>query len=392
MTESSNLYFIKAPCHQSSREQGFQFAPDEVKQTYDFEIAKTLFDGSMVDTTNKKIELCKGYELLYQHILQYVNLKPNDKVITIGGDHSIATGTIAAMNEKYMKLIGNRVTSELLVLWIDSYPDTDDFNTSSTKNLNEMPVASLLGLCGTQFTKNKLLLDKNQLIYYGLVDKDDNLDDVKKARISHFTVKKINSIGLSESIKAIQNMISNKPVHVSLDMKVFDSSLIKSVIPQNDAGLKLEQVSNLLANIKNNIVSMDIVEFNPSVGSTEDVKITRETIRYILTKTFDIKEKTLNIFSEDSQFLVFRPIQQEDPYTDIGWYILRGLQVNDKNELISRLENDKIITIEVDDEEYLVTKTTINEQNEKSFYMTETINDVTLFPQEKICMAFELIN
>lgn len=390
--ESPNLYFIKAPCHQSSREQGFQFAPDEIKQTYDFEITKTLFDGSIVDTTNKKIELCKGYELLYQHILQYVNLKPNDKIITIGGDHSIATGTIAAMNEKYMKLMGNLVTSELLVLWIDSCPDIDDFNTSSTKNLNEMPVASLLGLCGTQFTKNKLLLDKSQLIYYGLVDKDDNLDDIKKARISNFTVKKINSIGLSESVKAIQNMIGDKPVHVSLDMKVFDSSLIKSVIPQNDAGLKLEQVSNLLVGIKNNIVSIDIVEFNPTIGSPEDIKITRETIRYILTKTFDIKEKSLNIFSEDSQFLIFRPIQQEDPYADIGWYILRGIQTNDKNELISRLEDDKIITIEVDDEEYLVTKTTINEQNEKSFYMAETINDVTLFPQEKICMTFELIN
>ena len=27
-----NLHFIRAQCHQSDREQGYQFAPDEIKQ------------------------------------------------------------------------------------------------------------------------------------------------------------------------------------------------------------------------------------------------------------------------------------------------------------------------------------------------------------------------
>ena len=388
----SNLYFIKAPCHQSSREQGFQFAPDEIKQKYDLDVSKTLFDNSIVDLTNIKIELCKGYEFLYQYILKYTKLKPNDRIITIGGDHSISTGTISAMNEKYIKQMGDHVTSELLVLWIDAFPDVNDFNTSLTKDLNEMPVAALLGLCDMSFTKNKLLLDKNQLIYYGLVDENDNLTDVRESRIPHFTVKKINSLGMIDSIKAIKNLIKDRPVHVSLDMKVFDSSLIKSVIPQNNKGLKLEQVENLLVCIQNNIVSMDIVEFNPCIGTIEDVKITRETIRHILAKTFDIKEKTLNIFCNDSHFLVYRPVQQEDPYVDIGWYILRGMTINDRNEMIAKIENDQIITIELENEEYLVTKTTINEQNDKSYYAAETVNDIVLFPEEKRFMTFELIN
>lgn len=389
---TSNLYFISAPCHQSSREQGFQFAPSEIKQKYDFEIIKKMFDGSVIDIANKKIELCKGYQLLYEYILKYTNLKPNDKIITIGGDNSISTGTVAAINENYIKQMGNNVTSDLMVLWIDSYPDIDDFNTSLTKDLNDMAVASLLGLCDMNFTKNKLLLNKNQLIYYGLVDKNNNIDDVKECMIPHFTVKKINSLGDKKCIDVIKNMIKNKPVHVVLDMKVFDSSLIKSVIPLNNNGLKLEQVENLLSGIKNNIVAMDIVEFNPQIGTIEDVKITRETIRHILAKTFDIKEKSLNIFNEDSQFLIYRPTQQEDPFTDIGWYILRGLTINNVNDIMEKFCGDEIITIPIDNEEYLITKTTMNEQNEKSYYTAKTINDVTLFPEEKMHMTFELIN
>ncbi|QKF93691.1 arginase-like protein [Fadolivirus algeromassiliense] len=394
----SKLHFIKAPCHQSSREQGFQFAPDEIKQKYDFEISTKLFNDSVVDIPNKKIELCKGYELLYKYILEYTKINPSDKIITIGGDHSISSATIAAINEKCMKQYGNNCTSDLVVLWIDSYPDLNDFTTSQTYDLNDMPVASLLGLCDTHFISQKLLLKPEQFIFYGLVDKDDIIDDVKEFKMPFLTTKKIKTIGLNNIIKFVKDMIGNKPVFVSLDMKVFNDNLIRSVIPSNEDGLELEYVTNLLVSLKNNIIGMDLVEFNPRIGSNDDVRITRETIRYILSNTFDIKEKSINIFTEDSQFLIYRPLEQDDPYVDIGWYILRGLTIKQKEELIKQIPDDTIITLEIEGDTeteqgtYLVTKTTLNEQNEKSYAIAETISDTTLFPQEKICMGFELIN
>jgi hypothetical protein len=142
---------------------------------------------------------------------------------------------------------------------------------------------------------------------------------------------------------------------------------------------------------------MDIVEFNPLVGSNNDSKITRETIRYILTKTFDLKEKSINIFSEDSKFLIFRPIEQTDPITDIGWYILRGLPLKEREELIKFVPDDTIITIDLDNDDgksetYYVTKTDMNEQNLKSYCTSSSIQDTTLFPEEKVSMCFELLN
>ena len=397
MTTNNNLHFINAPCHQSSRSQGFQFAPKEIKEKYDFDIDPEFFNNSIVNFSENKIELCRGYESLYQYISKYTKVNPRHKIITIGGDHSISTGTIAAMNEKYMKQYGDICTSDLMVLWIDCFPDLYDFDTSKLKDLNEMSAASLLGLCESHFVKNKLVLDPKQLIYYGLDDHHDNLDLVKELRIPHYTNKKIKVLDTDDTISSLQSLIQNKPLHISLDMKVFDNTIVKSVIPENKNGLDLDKIIKVIGAFKNNIVSMDIVEFNPMIGSKNDVDISKNIIKTLLQKTFDIKEKTINIFTEDTQFLIYRPISQENYDSDIGWYILRGLDFNEKNKLIESIADDTIITLDIEDENketetYLITKTTINEQNEKIYYRVNTIEDCALFPQEKTHMYFELIN
>jgi arginase family enzyme len=381
---TDKLHFIKAQCHQSSRQQGYQIAPDHIKEKYDFEVS---FNDSIVDLINKKIELSKGYQTLYEHIS-----KIQEKVITIGGDHSISASTIAATNERYMRQNGEQISSDLIVLWIDAFPDLHDFNTSPNKDLNDMPAASLLGLCGTSFTKNKLLLKPDQLVYFGLNENDDNLELVNEYNIPNLTSKKINSIGIDNSINAIKQMIQNKPVHVTLDMKVFNHDITQSVVPVNKSGLTLECVEKLLVSLKNNIVALDVSEFNPCIGNPESVRITREAIRYLLARLFDLKEKSINIFNEDSHFLIYRPVQQESPYADIGWYILKGIDLATRHEILNQMDDDEIKEIDIEGEDYIITKTTMNEQYEKSYYTAKTINDTTLFPEEKLVMCFELLN
>ena len=398
MSNQNNIHFISAPCHQSTRAQGFQFAPTEIKEQYDFPIDKEYFNGSVIDIPNKKIELCQGYELLYQYILKYSKVNQNDKIVTIGGDNSITTGTVSAMNEKYMKQMGEICKSDLMVLWIDANPDLFDFNSSINKNLDEMAAASLVGLCETYFVKNKLPVDINQLIYYGLVDDKDNLELVKELRIPHFTNKKINSINIKDIIDSVKSMIGNKPLHVVLDMKVFHNMIVKSVFPENPDGLELNKVTKVLEAVKENIVALDIVEFNPMIGNRKDVEATKDIIKYLLKIIFDIKEKRINLFSEYTPFLIYRPIEQIDYETDIGWYILRGMNFQQREELINLIPDDSIITLDIDlndngiEETFLITKTTINEQDEKSYFAASTIEDTTLFPQEKAFMCFELIN
>lgn len=400
-----NLHFIKAGCHQSNRKQGYQFAPDRIKQNYDYEIKKELFSGSKIDFENGH-KISTGYELLYKYILRYnnnntntnnVNNSDNDdsKIITIGGDGSISAATISAINEKYIYKNGEKYSSKLKILWIDCFPDIDTFITSSTKNLNEMPLASLLGLCNPSLAPTKLIVDSSQIIFYGILDdyvnngnSNDNLLYELNSEI--YTVNKIKKIKC-DIIKTIKESIDDSPVHVVIDMKAFSPKFAPSVDPVNKNGLDDRDVLDLLAEIKNNVVSMDIVEFNPLISNEKDAILTTDIAQKCIIETFDIKSKSLNIFNEFSYFLIYRPTKKESP-EDYGWYILKNINNDDKEKIMKSIDDDTIITLDIDDDEYLITKTTMNEQNNKSYYATVKITDTVLFPNEKISMAFELIN
>lgn len=395
----NKLYFIKAPCHQSNRPQGFQFAPDEIKEKYDYEINPKLFDGSEIDTNRNIIKLCPGYNLLYNHISNHLESNPEDIIITIGGDNSISAGTIPAINERYIKKEDDQTfTSDLIVLWIDSFTDIKDFETSHAKNLNEMPIASILGLCDSHFTKHKLNVSQNQIIYFGLTN-DEEIDFLVESDITFLTANKITQLNNADPeiiINILKDKIEDRPVHIVLDMKVFHKDIVKSVYYgdaiDNNNGLQINDIDRVLMTFKKNIVAMDITEFNPLIGNKNDVKVTKDLIRYVLQRTFDIKEKKINVFTEDSYFPIYRPLDQEDPETDIGWFILRGIKPDYKEELLELIPDDTIISLDIDDNTYLVTKTTMNEQNEKSYYVATTINDTALYPQEKAAMMFELVN
>jgi len=374
----SNLHFISVPCHQSTRQQGFQFAPEEIKEKYDQHFTTDDFNGTTINENN--IKICDGYNKLYDYI---TNCQNKDIIISIGGDNSISSATVSAMNNKY---------DNLKVLWIDCYADLENFNT--TDDLPNMAMASLMHLCEPTFvTKQKNILKPSQIIYFGISENCDDVEKINIYDIPFFTVNKINTLGINHLIEPIKSIIGNNPLHVVIDTKVIDKEYAPSTIRNdNYKGLNPIDITKLLIELKMNIVAMDITEFNPTINMNKyDAKITKETLRNILIKTFNIKEKSLNVFTEDTKFLIYRPFEQENPYVDYGWYILRGLSVRDKLKYISLIK-DNISTITIENEEYLLAKTTINEQNDKSYFGTNDINDMVLFPDEKMDMLFELIN
>lgn len=386
----SDLYFIKAQCHMSSRKLGFQFGADDIRNNYNFEIKSNEFN-------EQSDKICKGYDILYEHILNVLK-KCSKKIIVVGGDHSIAAGTIPAINEKYIikkkeeKLYASekKFSSHLKILWIDVHPDimTYDFMENKNNDLHEKAVSSLMGLINPVLTNQKLLLEPNQFIFYGL--HKDNIDTVNEYEMKHYTTDKIKTLGVDKITNSIKSFIKNDPLHVSIDMKVFNESFVPSTFPANNKGLTPNDVIPLLKELKNNIVSMDISEFNPYLGSKQDCKKTRELERKIIIDTFDIKEKRINIFTEDSEFLIYRPLHQLNP-SDIGWYILENISTDLKEQIIKNIQNDTIIEINTDGQDILVSKTSMNEQNNISYYTSRTIQDIALYPDEKYAMCFKLL-
>ena len=63
-------------------------------------------------------------------------------VLTLGGDHSIAIGTIAGTS----RAIKERLGRDIAVIWVDAHADINTPETSDSGNIHGMPVAFLTGL------------------------------------------------------------------------------------------------------------------------------------------------------------------------------------------------------------------------------------------------------
>lgn len=95
-------------------------------------------------------------------------------VLTLGGDHSIAIGSIAGTSEAIRKRLGR----ELAVIWVDAHADINTPETSDSGNIHGMPVAFLTGLAKEErkdvfgWIKPEQMISLKKLVYIGLRDLD----------------------------------------------------------------------------------------------------------------------------------------------------------------------------------------------------------------------------
>lgn len=315
-------------------------APCNITDTAGYELAPDFIKESYdYDIKQKLFENDTGYKLLYKYILNHLehNL---DKIITIGGDESISYGTVLATNQIY---------DNLKILWLDS--ELPNILPSIIKSINP-----------------------SNILFVGLNN------DCELNLLDHYDIKYLTSNKIKQNNVDIINMLldpENK-LHVIFNIKVLNE-------------LNKDNIYDILNLIKNNVIAFDLVDYNPNNDNDKSNNI-KEICRNCLVTCFDLKEKSINIFNENTEFLIYRPLMQQDPRTDIGWDILRGLKLSEKEQFIKNIDDNQIISIDVDGQDYLVTKTTMEEQNKKTYLLAKTINDIALFPQEKESMMFELIN
>lgn len=95
-------------------------------------------------------------------------------VLTLGGDHSIAIGTISGT----AKATRERLGREVAVIWVDAHADINTPETSESGNIHGMPVAFLTGLATEDkeqafgWIKEDQRISAKKLVYIGLRDVD----------------------------------------------------------------------------------------------------------------------------------------------------------------------------------------------------------------------------
>jgi len=226
--------------------------------------------------------------------------------------------------------------------------------------------------------------------------------------------------------KIIEN-IGDKPLAVICDLSSLDANIAPLSIRESfKTGINIDQLDIILKKLAemnkkfNNVKMIDITGHYLSLADTNPAfRVTIETITKIYAKILNMKEYAINIYNENTRFLIFKPVDEicieRDSIENIenleniekiidineigdnyGWYILRNIPKEYKEDLLKEIDDDtiKIINIGEDDTitEIMVSCTSVNEQNEKCYYTSTSYKDCTLYPDEKMAMVFELVN
>jgi len=249
-------------------------------------------------------------------------------------------------------------------------------------------------------SNNPIILKKTETIYLGIdkdIMSDDDVYNLSNSTSIFFNIQKIQK-NLIEMCNNIMNL-SDGMFHIIYDLQIIDKSITPSVrrnVDQNNF-LIYDQLVQIINIFKKKTKHLDIIGFDDALDDQvhKYTKLTGEICKIIIKNSFDIIEKSINIFTEDSRFLIFRCLDQNDP-KDVGWNICKLMTLKERDQFIKILI-DKIEVVTINDEndneiEYYVTTTSIDEQNKKSYFCSNNIYDCCLLPHEKTSMMFELIN
>ena len=105
----------------------------------------------------------------------YEHAREGKMVLTLGGDHSIAIGTVSGTAKAIRERFDGR---DRAVIWVDAHSDINTPETSPSGNIHGMPVAFLTGLAREERTdifgwlKSEHLISTKKLVYIGLRDVD----------------------------------------------------------------------------------------------------------------------------------------------------------------------------------------------------------------------------
>jgi arginase len=143
--------------------------------------------------------------------------------IVLGGDHSIAAGTVSGVAEFY-----RRKNQRIGLLWIDAHTDINTPDTSPSGNVHGMPLAAIMGLgpaeLGHIFDLSPKVRPEN-CVLVGVRDVDEHeKENIRKAGIEVFTMRDIDERGMRAVMEEALRMAGHGTAgyHVSLDMDWID--------------------------------------------------------------------------------------------------------------------------------------------------------------------------
>src|SRR5262249_7238543 len=186
--------------------------------------------------------------------------------LVLGGDHSIAVGTISGMSEAY-----RRKKRTLGLLWFDAHADMNTPETSPSGNVHGMPMAAIMGygpteLAGLYGFSPKLQPHNVAMIGIREVDKEER-ELVKQSGIRVFTMKEIDKRGIGsvmdEAISVVTHGTDGFSVTLDADfLDPYDSPGVATPVRGGASYREAHLAMEMIADTRK-MASFEIAEINP---------------------------------------------------------------------------------------------------------------------------------
>jgi arginase len=186
--------------------------------------------------------------------------------LVLGGDHSIAAGTVSGVAEFY-----RRSKQRVGLLWIDAHSDINTPESSPSGNVHGMPLGAIMGLFPGPLTDMYGFSPKvkpDNVVLVGIRDVDHvERENIRKAGVHAFTMRDIDERGMRVVMEEALRLAGRNTIgyHVSLDMDWIDPEDAPGVgtpvwggATYREGHLAMEIIAD-----HGRLLSFEIVEVNP---------------------------------------------------------------------------------------------------------------------------------
>ena len=188
--------------------------------------------------------------------------------VVLGGDHSVAVGTVSGVSEFF-----RRQNQKLGLLWIDAHADINTPESSPSGNVHGMPLAAIMGLGPAELANIfgfSPKISPENCVLVGVRDIDAaEKENVRKAGIEVYTMRDIDERGMRTVIEEALRAAGRGTAgyHVSLDMDWVDpedapgvGTPVRGGATYREAHLAMEIIAD-----HGRLTSFEIVEVNPVI-------------------------------------------------------------------------------------------------------------------------------
>jgi arginase len=294
-----DINVIGVPVYYGADKRGVEYGPDKLREK---KLSSILgrHNHQVYDLGNIHVPEVKEYNKFYSHsnmkyldtIVEisknlahsvYSSLKAECFPLVIGGDHSLALGSISGVS---------RANKDFAVIWMDAHGDINTHDTSGSGNIHGMPLAKAMNvghedLTNVYFQGQKV--NPENVFILGARDLDlGEIELINDMKLNVYSADEINDRGIHVVVQEVLDKIKARNIeyiHLSFDLDFIDAMYVPGTGTPVSVGVNVEDTKEALKMLAETklIKSMDFVELNVLLDKND---VTAELAIDLLDWTF----------------------------------------------------------------------------------------------------------